>query len=270
MTPGLMRRLACGMLQCAAQGGRLQNRTWPASLGRQLDSIEGDAKALIWSIGVAWSMRAERVIGSIKPPISFLLLFPALFCAAHFLVARLVWYGVPSSTQGIPDDTRGLLRLALCLGLLGSVGCMAPGRVRRRIFVAAAFPLLGVIGLFGAVWGTDLVTAASLASPHEIAVTMMRGVGFGVAMSALLSLPALLLYRSVAVPVVILSLVPAFARSNWAAHAQLHRAMSLPDLFWLACPFIFATIGMVITISTCRRWQQCQVLPLARPPYLES
>ena len=265
-----MRMLARRMLQCAVQGERLRNRNWSASVVRQLDSIEGDAKALIWSIGVAWTVRAERVISSIKPPTSLLLLFPALYCAAHFLVARLVWYGIPPSTQGMPNDTRGLLRLALCVGLLGLVGCMAPGRVRRRVFVSAAFPLLGLTGLFGAEWGTDLVTAVGLASPHDITTTMIRDVGFTVAMSALLSLPALLLYRKVAVPVGILSLVPAFARSNWTAHAQFHHAMSLQDLFWLGCPFIFAAIGIVVTISTCRRWQQCQVLPLVRPPHFES
>ncbi len=248
------------------QRERIRNCIWSASVVRQLDSIEGDAKALIWSIGVAWTVRAERVIGSIKPPTSFLLLFPALFCAAHFLVARLVWYGVPPSIHGTLNDARGLLRLALCLGILGLVGCTAPGRLRRRVFVTAAFPLLGLTGLFGAAWGTDLVTAASVASSNDIMVTMICGVGFGVAMSALLSLPALLLYRRVAVPVVILALVPAFARSNWTAHAQFHRTMSLLDLFWLACPFIFAAIGIVVTIRICRQWQQCQVPPLVRPP----
>jgi hypothetical protein len=267
---GVMRILARRMLQCAVQDERLRNRIWSASVVRQLDSIDGDAKALIWSIGIAWTVRAERVIGSIRPPTSFLLLFPALYCAAHFLMARLVWYGVPPSTQGMPNDARGLLRLALCIGLLGLVGCVAPGRVRRRVFVAAAFPLLALTGLFGAAWVTDLVTAAGLASPHEITATMMRGVGFGAAMSALLSLPALLLYRKVAAPIVLLSLVPAFARSNWTAQVQFHHAMSLLDLLWLACPFIFAAIGMVVTISICRRWQQCQVLPSVRPPYLES
>ncbi len=270
MTLGLMRRLARRMLQCAMWDTRLQNQTWPTFVVRQLDSIEGDAKALIWSIGVAWAVRAERAIGSIKPPTNLLLLFPALYCAAHFLVARLVWYGVPPATQGIPHDARGLLRLALCVGILGLVGYMAPGRVCRRLFVAAAFPLLGLTGLLGAAWGMNLVTASGLASPHEITATMMRDVGFGVAMSALLSLPALLLYRKMAAPLVILSLVPAVARSNWAAHAQFHHAMSLPDLFWLGCPFMFAAIGIVVTISTCRRWQQCQVLPLVRPPHLES
>jgi hypothetical protein len=270
MTPELMRMLARTVLQCAVQDERLRNRIWSASIVHQLDSIEGNAKALIWSIGVAWTICAERVIGSIKPPTSLLLLFPALYCAAHFLIARLVWYGVPPAMHGVPDDARGLLRLALCVGLLGLVGCLAPGRVRRRIFVAAAFPLLGLTGLFGAAWGTDLVTAVGLASPHEITATMRRGVGFGVAMSVLLSLPALLLYRKVAAPIVLLSLVPAIARSNWTAHAQFHQAMSLPNLFWLGCPFIFAAIGMVVTISICRRLLQCQGLPLVRSPSLES
>jgi hypothetical protein len=147
---------------------------------------------------------------------------------------------------------------------------MAPGRVGRRIFVAAAFPLLGLTGLFGAAWGMDLVTAAGLTSPHAITAAVIRGAGFGVAMSALLSLPALLLYQKVAAPIGVLSLVPAMARSNWTAHAQFHRAVSLLDLFWLACPFIFAALCIVVTISTCRRWQQSQVLPSARPPRLES
>ena len=68
MTPGLMRILARRMLQYAVQRERIRNCIWSASVERQLDSIEGDAKALIWSIGVAWTVRAERVIGSIKPP----------------------------------------------------------------------------------------------------------------------------------------------------------------------------------------------------------
>lgn len=262
--------LARRVMQCATHDERLGNRAWSAFVVRQLDSMEGDAKALIWSIGVAWSVRVERVIGSIKPPTSLLLLFPALFCAAHFLIGRLVWYGVPPPTQGLPNDARGLLRLALCVGLLGLVGCMAPGRVRRRVFVAAAFPLLGLPSLFGAACGMDLVTAAGLASGHEITAIVIRGVGFGVAMSALLSLPALLLYRRVAAPVVVLALVPAFARSNWTAHARFHHAMSLLDLLWLGCPFILAAIGIVVTISICRRWQQCPILPLVRPPDFES
>ena len=253
------------MVRSATRGERLQDRAWASYIVRQLDAVEGDAKALIWSIGFAWALRAERVIGSLQPATSCLLLFPALYCATHFLIGRLVWYGVPSSL-GLSHDARGLLRLALCIGLLALVGCVAPGHVRRRAFVASAFPLLGLTSLFGAAWGMDLMTASDMADHLAIAQALIRGIGFGVAMTALLALPALLLYREVAAPVVILALVPAIARSHWTANAHFRHAESLAELFWLACPFICAAIGIVVAIATCRRWQQ-RALRLVYPPY---
>jgi hypothetical protein len=253
------------MVRSATREDRWQDRAQVARIFQQFDLIEGDAQALIWSIGFAWTVRAERVIGSLEPATGCLLLFPALYCASHFLIGRLVWYGVPASAHGSSNDARGLLRLALCIGVLALVGCVAPGHIRRRIFVASAFPLLGVTSLFGAGWAMDLATAAGLADHLEMAQALMRGIGFGLAMSALLALPALLLYREVAAPVVILALVPAMARSNWTANAYFRHSQSLAELFWLACPFLCAAIGIVVATATCRRWQQC-ALPLAHPP----
>jgi hypothetical protein len=259
--PRLIRRLASRMVRCATRDDRSPDR---AFIARQLDSIDGDARALIWSIGFAWAVRAERAIGSIKPATSCLLLFPALYCATHFLVGRLVWYGVPASAQGWSNDARGLLRLALCIGLLALVGFMAPGRLRRRVVVVCAFPLLGLTSLCSAGWGADLMTAVGLPDHLALAQVLIRGIGFGIAMTALLALPALLLYREMAAPVVILALVPAIARTHWTANAYFRHSESLAELFWLACPFICAAIGVVVAIATCRRWLCC--VPLQKRP----
>jgi hypothetical protein len=253
------RLLSQRLTRSALRQERLEDPARALFIVRQLDSIAGDMHALMWSIGLAWALRVERVICSMTPQISSLLLFPALYCTTHCLIGRLVWYGMPPSALGLAYDVRGLLRLALCIGVLALVGSVAPGQLRRRLFVTSAFPFLGLTGLFGATWGMDVITAVRLADHYQIVQTLLRGIGFGLAIPALLSIPALLLYREVAAPVGILSLVPAFARSNWTANTRFHGCLSLADFIWLGYPFLCAAIGIVIATSACRRWQQYSI-----------
>jgi hypothetical protein len=266
VTPRLMRKLAYKVTYYATREEQSIHRAWRLFVIRQLDSINGDAKALVWSIGIAWGLRGERVIGSITPATNCLLLFPALFCSSHFLIRHLVWYGVPPVSHGLSNDARGLIRLALCAGILALVGCVAPGHMRRRVFVASAFPVMGLTGLLGAACGMELVTAAGLAHHYGIALAVMRGIGLGVAMTAVLALPALLLYRDVAAPVVVLSLMPAIARSNWMAKIEFGASVSLADLLWRAWPFVCTAIGILVATAICRRWQRYLLLPMTRSP----
>jgi hypothetical protein len=90
----------------------------------------------------------------------------------------------------------------------------------------------------------DLMTAVGRADHFEIAQALVRGIGFGLAMTTLPALPALLLYREVGAPVVILALVPAIARSNWTANAYFRHSGSVAELFCRACPFICAAVAL--------------------------
>jgi hypothetical protein len=262
----LMRRLAYRMVCYATRDERLNHGAWPVFFVRQLDSIKGDAKALVWSIGFAWGLRGERVIGSITPATNCLLLFPALYCSSQFLMRRLIWYGVPPFSGGQSNDSRGLLKLALCASLLAVVGGVAPGHIRRRVFVASAFPFMALTGLLSVACGAQLVAAAGLTPHQEIVLALIRGIIIGIVMTTVLTLPALLLYREVAAPVVMLSLLPAIARSHWTAKSQFGDTLSLEQLLWLAFPFVCTAIGVVIATAVCRRWQQYVLLPMAHPP----
>ncbi|MGC1458446.1 MAG: hypothetical protein WA825_09240 [Steroidobacteraceae bacterium] len=231
-------------------------------IAHQLDSRDNNVQAVIWPMGFISAVRIEHAIGAIKPVINCLLVIPALYLAAHFLIGRLIWYGVPPLLLGLSDDARGLLRLVVGIGLLVLVGWVAPGHVRRRIFVASVFPLLGLISLFGAAWGMNLQSGAGPAG--HIGLMLCGAIGFGLAMSALLALPAMILYRDAAMPVIILAIVPAVARANWMANSDIHHSESLTRICWDACPFICSAIGIVTVVVTCRHWQRRAVLSL--PP----
>lgn len=263
MTSRLVRILAIKRVSRATCDGRGQHPTRASLVVHQLDSTENDVRALIWSVGFAWSVRTEHIIGSIRPVTNCLLLLPALYLAAHILIGRLVWYGLPPPSPGLSDDARGLLRLALAAGLMALVGCVAPGHVRRRVFVASAFPILGLTSQFGGAWGMAHLTA--LGQAGHIAWSLLGAIGFGLVMTTLLALPALILYRNVAVPVIVLAAVPTIARANWTATAYLRHPEPLAQICWHACPFICAAIGIVAAIATCRHWQQQMMMLLSAP-----
>ncbi len=220
-----------------------------------LNHIGGDVEALIWAVGCVWSVRAERAIVRIHPAANCVLLFVGLYLFVDVLVARLAWYGVPPRQFEFPDQTiRGFAKFWMFVICVGLVALVSPGCVRRRIFAAALFPFVAVLGLWVTGWATAFSVSIGLPDEYLIVETILRGLTIGFFVAWVLTMPTALLYGAAAGPISVLALVPSIAKASWnAAHPYMNLDAS-GGLFWFGWPFICAILFLAISTHRCHRW----------------
>jgi hypothetical protein len=191
----------------------------------------------------------------IHPVANCVLLFVGLHLFADVLVARLAWYGVPPQQFGLPDETiRGFAKFGMFIICVGLVALVSPGCARRRIFVAALFPFVGLLGLWVTGWAAAFAVSIRLPDEYLIVETILRGLTIGFFVAWVLSVPTTLLYGAAAGPISALALVPSIAKASWnAAHPYMNLDAS-GGLFWFGWPFICAIILLAISTNRCHRW----------------
>jgi hypothetical protein len=141
------------------------------------------------------------------------------------------------------------------IAAVGLVGAATPGRRRRKLFAAVSFPFLAVLGLLVASSaGTVIGPLASVAEPAVNLV--LRGPVLGAIAGAMISLLAVLIYRTVVTPVALLALVPALAKTNSAMArfpTGFHEAGIFASPFWtLGC----CALAVVIITTVTARWMR--------------
>jgi hypothetical protein len=222
---------------------------------RQLEGIAGDIEALVWAVGCVWALRVERLIGKLHPAANCALFLAGLYLGVSYLLTHLAWYGVPGPPPGFPPDGRRVLaKIAIVIGSSTLVGLVAPGRPRRRVFAACAFPFLGLLGLWVATGGMELVKSIGLPAPYATTEAVLRGLAFGFLAAASLSLPSVLLYRATATPVAILAFIPAGAKADWAAVGPRASLFTPATFFCHVWPFLCSLIVITIFTCVCQRW----------------
>jgi hypothetical protein len=222
----------------------------------ELDRISGDAEALVWALGCAWEIKVERGIRRHQPSVNLALLAGGLYITGHFLLMHLSWYGIPPSLPpaGIDESRRGLVRLGIYLGLIIFLTWVLSGRHSRRVFGAVMFPFLAFSSLAAyaaAVHVTNMIAFAGLDPALNI---LLRGPMSGVAAALLLSLPCVLLYRQLATPVAVLSLIPAIARETWLAPDLFAGVQLSSGLFRYSWFLICFVIYTAVISRQLRRW----------------
>jgi hypothetical protein len=138
-----------------------------------------------------------------------------------------------------------------CVGL---VALVSPGCTRRRIFAAALFPFVGVLGLWVTGWATSFAVSIRLPDEYLIVETVLRGLTIGSFVAWMLSMPTALLYGAAAGPASALALVPAIAKASWNAAQPYMNLDASGGLFWFGWPFICAIIFLAISTNRCHRW----------------
>lgn len=177
----VLRASARALVRCAVSRHVRSRHYWQSSLSRDLDRISGDLDALLWAAGCLWALRVERLIGRAPP-------------------------GVESETQ------RAFIKFVLYLAAIVLIGLVSPGSPRRRMFVAGAFPLLGLVAVVAFTLGMQIANCIIRIAEYPIEEAILRGLTLGLLIAMVLSMPAALFYRSSAVPVVILTVVPAMQK----------------------------------------------------------
>jgi len=228
---------------------------WSRLLTRELESIEGDLEALIWAIGCVWAVDVEGFIRRTRPMLMISLLMAGLYVTVHWLVTHLAWYGLPRPPlESLSGPPRGLLKIAVFLVLIMLIGAVTPGRRRRRVFAAAAFPLLALLALPATALGVQIVTALDLPRAHPAIAMIVSGPVFGFVVAVLLSLPFVLLYRSSAVPIAMLALLPPIAKTIWNVDLQAWSTHPYRTFLIQIWPFACSLLLIVMFTRVCDRW----------------
>ena len=224
---------------------------WHALLERHLEGIVGDLEALIWAAGCVWTLRVERLIVRAPPIVNCALFLAGVHLGVNILFAHLSWYGFPRAPLGAENETqRAFIKLVIYLGAVALVGLASPGSPRRRIFAACAFPLLGLVALAAFAPGMELANHTIRLAEYPVEEAVLRGLALGVLIAILLSVPAVLLYRSSAVPVVILSVLPGVAKSN-AGVAHPRSVAYTEVLFCQLGPILYALAVLALSTYIC-------------------
>jgi hypothetical protein len=227
---------------------------WQAFLDRHLDGIADDLEALIWAVGCLWALRVERLIVRAPPIVNCTLFLAGVHVGVNILFAHLAWYGFPRAPLGVESETRrAFVRFVLYLGAVALVALASPGSSRRRTFAACAFPLLGLVAMVAFAFGMEVANAIRLAE-YPVEEGVLRGFALGLLIAMPLSVPVALLYRSSAVPVAILSVLPAIAKAN--ASAAHPRSVPHTDvLFWHLGPVLCALAVLALSTYVCDQLQ---------------
>ena len=220
----MLRRMAYVFVRFAFNGQPWGQAFWLAALENQLNNIRSDFEALVWAIGCVWNVRAERFIRRSPPPLNCVLLLTGLYLAVSFLLTHLTWYG-HSPTNPSAEGQRILLKLEIFIAVIFMVGTAAPGRRSRKIFAAVVFPFLALVGLLS-LWSTGhMVDELAKTGVEHLIETLLRGLVLGILTGVAVSIPAILIYRTVATPIAILALMPAIAKGS-SAVTQLQLDLS--------------------------------------------
>jgi hypothetical protein len=220
-----------------------------------LSRIGGDVEALIWAVGRVWSARVECAIRRVHPAVNCVLLFVGLYLFVDVFVAQLTWYGVPPQQFEFPDETIwGVAKFVIFAVCVGLVALVSPGCVRRRLFAAALFPFVGLVGLWVTALAAEFSVSIRLPDEYLVAETIFRGLTIGLIVSLVLSLPTALLYGAAAGPISALALVPSIARGSWNAAHPYMNFDAIGALIWFGWPFVCAVIALAIITNRCHRW----------------
>jgi len=199
-------------------------------------------------------MRVERLIARAPPMVNCMLFLTGLHVGLKILMAHLAWYGFPRAPLGTPADAqRFVIKLVLFLVVIAMVGLCSPGSPRRRIFAACTFPLVGVLAMVATAVVAEFADCVRLPD-YPIAEAAVRGLGLGLLMATLISLPTALLYRGSAVPVAILSVLPAVAKAG-GSFPEPNLVDSGEGLIWRLGPYVFALVVVAASTYACCRLQ---------------
>jgi hypothetical protein len=225
-----------------------------AFMERQLDRIRSDVEAVVWAVGCVWALRVERVILRLHPGFNVVLFLGGLTLGVNMLLPHLSWYGVPAATLDAAAATpRAMARAMIFIACVALVGVATPGSPRRRIFAACTFPLFGIGALVTACLGIHVASVIVFSQEQLPLELLLRGLACGVFIAAVLSLPAVLLYRTAAAPVGTLALLPIVAKADWAAS---YLGGSWHETFlWHLGSFLCALALLSLFTHACRRWQ---------------
>jgi len=223
----------------------------------EVKRIANSVEALIWALGCVWGIRVERSINEARPELNCVLFLVGLYLTVHYLLTHLTWYGLGGDRQVVLSVPREFIKLGLFFVVTAVVAFVTPGRRARRMFAALVFPLLGLWGLLSVAAGFQVSNA--LMSPlgrasADVALRGLCGLVFGAIVASLLSLPCVLLYRDRAIPIAVLALLPAIARSNSLAGPADAIPNSYLSFFELLWPFICSLFLIAIFCSVCSRW----------------
>ena len=265
--PRALRALARVLVRYAAKGSAHLRPFWRALMERRLEAIAGDVEALLWALGCVWALRVERRIGKFHPVVNCALYLIGLCLGVNYLLTHLAWYGVPSAPpESFPVAVHECAKIAILTGLSALVGFLAPGRPRRRVFVACAFPLFGLLALWATAVGMELTSSIGWPPGYPAAGAVLRGVAFGLTVAAPLALPAVLLYRGTAAPVAVLALIPAIAKAAWSGAPGHADSYDADIFFWRLWPYLCALIVVTTFTCICHRSLSRTLEDAGRPP----
>lgn len=250
----MLRKSARALVRCSVNRRIRSRRYWQAFLDRHLEGIADDLEALIWAAGCLWALRVERLIVRAPPFVNCILFLVGVHLGINILFAHLGWYGFPRAPLGAESETqRAFIKFILYLGTVALVALASPGSPRRRTFAACSFPLLGLLAMVAFALGMGVANAIQL-EEYPAGEAALRALALGLVIAMLLSVPAALLYRRSAVPVVILSVLPAIAKAN--ASAALPRPAAYSDaLFWHLAPVLCALALLALSTYICDQLQ---------------
>jgi hypothetical protein len=250
--PTLLRRCAAFLVRHAA-GGRASDRPrWAALLQAELERIQRDREALIWAIGCAWSTNVERYFSKGRPFLTSALLVLGLYVTTHYLLAHLSWYGfTPRPPVDAEAPSRMFIKLALFLTLTILVRLVTPGEPRRKLIAAVAFPLLAMMILEVSRAASEVTEAVTPIVGSSDIGSMVRVALFGVVVSALVSLPFVLVYRRYASALACLAMVPTFARFLGELRPTVH---TMRDVLGEMAPFACSFLLITLFSSTILQW----------------
>jgi len=253
-SPRALRALARAFVRCAVSRRVRSQGFCRAMLERQLEAIAGDIEALIWAAGCVWALRVEAVMARAHPVVNCALFLAGLYVGVDMLLAHLTWYGVQNASTDMQADVqRVFIKLGVYLCIVVIVGLVTPGPPRRRVFAASMFPLVGALGMVAIAVGLQFADCIRLTG-YWMAEAVLRGLALGLLIATITSLPNALLYRGAAVPVAILSLLPALAKvsaSGQVSHPRDGVEASICHLGSYLCALV------VVAASTyaCDRFQ---------------
>jgi lysylphosphatidylglycerol synthetase-like protein (DUF2156 family) len=225
---------------------------WSALLQAEFDEIQSDREALVWAVGCAWGMSVEPYISKARPFLTCSLMLLGMYLTMHHLLAHLSWYGLsPSHVTYANGAAREFLKLAVFLATMALICIVAPGKPRRKVIAAVAFPLFAMMTLEASAAGFEVVHTLTSAFVLPRLELIVRAALFGTIVATVVSLPFALLYRSHAASVACLALIPALAKSLSEVQPSVY---TLNRLLEQVAPYACSLLLIAFFSSTCHQW----------------